>query len=302
MKPQILDRALVRLAAVLALAIPLSTAGDLLSAAPAHAQALAGSLSFVSDPGDFIGGGLSAAYSTADGDAFAVTNLGSDQGVDVSVRAANSDWWDLYLAAPTGQKLTAGTYTGVAKWPYNQAGPSLWFYGNSRDCNTLTGSFTVTNVSFGPYGYVHQLDATYVQHCDGAAPALTGEVHMLNPPPPPALATTVAVAPDGTASRIDGRATVSGQVTCNVPAVMHTAGTVTQVVKKSVITGNFITDIACTPGAPVPWSAEAIPNGSTPLQQGDARVDVQAVAADPFYGVAVSVDTTAVVRLRWAHT
>jgi hypothetical protein len=39
--------------------------------------------------------------------------------------------------------------------------------------------------------------------------------------------------------------------------------------------------VACTPGAPVPWQAVAVPTGTTPFQQGDAELEATASAQDP---------------------
>jgi hypothetical protein len=72
----------------------------------------------------------------------------------------NGDWWFLDLAAPSGQVLAPGTYTGAPRNPFNSfAEPDLSVGGNGRGCNTLTGSFTISNVVFGPNGYVQTLDA-----------------------------------------------------------------------------------------------------------------------------------------------
>ena len=59
---------------------------------------------------------------------------------------------------PDGQTLTAGTtYANATRYPFNGSGPGLAIYGEGRGCNTLTGSFTVTEATFaGP-------DSSYIQ-------------------------------------------------------------------------------------------------------------------------------------------
>jgi hypothetical protein len=169
--------------------------------------------------------------------------------------------------------------------------------GNGRGCNTLTGSFTISNVVFGPFGYVQTLDATFEQHCEGSEPALRGEVHIANPAPPPALELALAIAVDGTVSTLNGKATVGGTVTCGGPVNVGVGATVTQVVKRTLVTGSAGVSVDCTPGAPVPWRVTVTPNGTTPFQKGDVEVQAFASAVDPNYGQFVTVTETAAVRL-----
>lgn len=272
-------------------------AGAVLGAVPASAQPVTnGSLSFSGDPGDYISGGQSYAYSTANGDRLTVGGNGNHIGV--SVTGYNGDWWSLDLAAPTGQTLAPGTYDRATRYPFHGAGPGLDLSGNGRGCNRLTGTFTIQNIALGPNGYVQTLDATYEQHCEGAEPALRGEVHIDNPPPPAQLSLDLAVSTDGQASTINGRAYINGTVTCNVPVKVTVAGLVTQVKRRVLIRGSYSTVADCTPGAPVAWSASADPTGTTPFQRGQAEVKATASATDPQYGNIVSVDKTTVVTLK----
>jgi hypothetical protein len=216
------------------------------------------------------------------------------------VNAYNGDWWYLDMAAPSGQSLAPGTYTGATRYPFNGAGPGLSLSGNGRGCNTLTGSFTVLDAVYGINGYVQTFDATFEQHCEGGDPAARGEVYIANPPPPPALAFDLAVSPTGTASSVSGRATVDGTVTCNKPVSVTVDGTVTEIVKKVLISGTFSTSVACTPGSPVAWAATVAPSGTTPFQKGDVQVDARASGYDTDYGRYVVSSVSAVVSLRKA--
>ncbi|WP_233223596.1 hypothetical protein [Amycolatopsis sp. CA-128772] len=271
----------------------------LVGAVPAQAQPVAaGSLSFSGDEGDYISGGGSYAYSVAAKDRLTVNASEDHNHLSVSVSGFNSDWWDLDLAAPSGTGLTAGTYDGATRWPFQGAGaPGLSLGGNGRGCNTLTGTFTVQNVVFGPHGYVQTLDATFEQHCEGGATAARGEVHIANPPAPAELAIGLKVATDGTASTLNGNAYLHGTVECTAAAPVTLSGTTTQVKHNVIIRGNYSTRVACTPGAPVPWQATAVPAGTTPFQKGKAEVVTQATALDPTYNTNVSVDDTTVVTL-----
>lgn len=271
----------------------------LVGTVPAQAQTVAnGSLSFSGDQGDYISGGGSYAYDTAAKDRLTVNASEDHNHISVSVSGFNSDWWDLDLAAPGGTALTAGTYDGATRWPFQGANaPGLSLDGNGRGCNTLTGTFAVQNVVFGPHGYVQTLDATFEQHCEGGTAAARGEVHIANPPAPAELGIGLKVATDGTASTLNGNAYLHGTVECTAAAQVTLSGTTTQVKHNVIIRGNYSAQVACKPGAPVPWKATVVPTGTTPFQKGKAEVVTQATALDPNYNTNVSVDDTSVVTL-----
>jgi hypothetical protein len=256
-------------------------------------------LTMVSDPGDYIGQGQTWSYDTEAGDVISATGNGST--VNVAVTGYNGTWWYLDFDAPDGQTLTAGTtYANATRYPFNGSGPGLAIYGEGRGCNTLTGSFTVDEAVFGgpDSSYIQDFVVTFEQHCEGGEPALRGTLRIHNPPAPEPLELGLTVAGDGTVSRVTGRATVHGTVTCSEPVTVQVAGTLTQVTKKTILSGPLSTEVACTPGAPVDWQAVARPNGTTPFGQGDAEVEVTASAQDPTFGGTVAVDQTQLVRLR----
>jgi heat shock protein HslJ len=294
------NRTFTRVATALALTLAFAGASTGLLHGP-EAQALtvsSGSMSFSGDAGDYISGGQSYSYSPAAGDSLNVNGSSDDNHISVSVDGANGDWWYLDLAAPAGQQLAPGDYTGATRYPFNEAAePGLSIDGNGRGCNTLTGSFSVADVVFGPNGYVQKLDATYEQHCEGGTAALRGEIHIDNPAPPAALDLGVAIDLKGTASYLNGKATIGGTVSCNEPTQVDVSGTVTQVAHRILIKGSYATKVACEPGAPVTWTATAAPTGTTPFQKGDVEVQAQAQAQDPHYGQTVTETQTAVVAL-----
>jgi hypothetical protein len=160
----------------------------------------------------------------------------------------------------------------------------------------------VTEATFGgpDSSYVQDFVATFEQHCEGADPALRGTVSIHNPPVPEPLELGLTVAGDGTVSRVTGRAAVHGTVSCGEPVTVNLNGTLTQVVKKTILSGPLNTQVACTPGAPVTWQAVVIPNGTTPFGQGNAEVEATASAQDPNFGGTVTATATQVVRLRRA--
>jgi hypothetical protein len=171
----------------------IAAAGGLLVAGMARAQSVAtGSLSFSGPAGEYITQGESESFSTSNGDPLVVSSATGEVGVQVFISA--TEWWTLEFDVPGSSVLAPGTYNNATRYPFNTTGPGLTLYGNGRGCNTLTGSFTVIDAVFGPQGYVQKFDATFVQHCEGATLAASGEVHISNPPPPAAAPSKQAAA------------------------------------------------------------------------------------------------------------
>lgn len=281
----------------MAAAFALATAVTGLAAGTAQAQSVSsGSVSFSGD--DWISGGQSYAYSTDTQDVLTVSASSDDRTVAVSISGSQGDWWDLDLQAPSGQTLQPGNYASATRYPFNGSGAGLSLDGNGRGCNTVTGSFTVADVVFGPYGYVQTLDASFEEHCEGGTAATQGEVHIHNPAAPAQLDLGLAVAEDGTANTLDGNADVHGTVTCNKAAQVKISGTATQVKKQAVLRAPFSVSVACEPGAAVPWTAQAVPPGSTPFRPGDIEVATTATATDADYPRTATADQTVTVRLK----
>jgi Putative Ig domain len=146
------------------------------------AQAQVNSLSLVSDPGDFVGQGQTLFLVPDNG--ITATGTSSSGVVQVFFFTSSGEFWFLDFAAPIGQPLAAGTYSGAALYPFEAPGqPGLSVSGDGRGCSTITGSFTVVEIGYLSNGNVGSLDATFEQHCDGAAPALRGELKFNAPFP-----------------------------------------------------------------------------------------------------------------------
>jgi hypothetical protein len=147
---------------------------SLLLGAKAHGQVT--SLTLNSDSGDFVGQGQFLFFTPADGPFIAQQN--SDQGASFSFNTPTFDhFWHLDFAAANSQFLAVATYTGAARFPFQTSSqPGLSVFGDGRGCNTLTGSFQVLEVSYGAGSTINSFDAIFEQHCEGAVPALRGEV------------------------------------------------------------------------------------------------------------------------------
>lgn len=144
--------------------------------------ATAGSqLTLTSDPGDYIGQGKNYVYKDADTTFKYSTNFA--QGITISITNSNT-WWTLDLAAPGKAQIQPGVYEQAARFPFQPVDkPGLSLSGNGRGCNTLTGKFKVSEVSYAPDGTLTSLNATFEQHCEGNAAALYGAINYNLVPP-----------------------------------------------------------------------------------------------------------------------
>ncbi|WP_425832529.1 hypothetical protein [Streptomyces fractus] len=263
--------------------------------APAYAVDVeSGTFDVVSEVGDPVGGGYPYSYVDGEGsgDSMYAGWNGEQNSVHVIVLAGNGDRWDLTMGAPAGEKLAVGTYSGATDTPA-VGGAKLSVEGTFYGCES-EGTFTVDRLELGPRGYVEALDADFAQNCKGTEPGLTGQVHLTNPPPPAELSLGATVDATGSVSA-DGKATVHGTVTCTEPVDdVLVNGRIEQVVgKDGLATATYYTHIACTPGAPVAWSAVGTATGSVPFAKGNASVGYKAQSTDPVYGHTVVTDPTA---------
>lgn len=259
---------------LIGLVMALSAAAPLANAAPA----LEGSLTMTSDEGDYIGQGQTYSYDTSAGDTFGVTTTAGT--VEGSIQSANGAFWHMRFAAPQGETLATGTYDGATRYPFQApSDPGMDVFGDGRGCNTLTGSFTVTQVTFGSGGAVESFDADFEQHCEGAEPALRGHVHLVSQPPPPPLTLAIGLPKTGVADRTSGIATVSGTVTCSTPTTVWVSGTLTQrATRFAVATGQFYRTVECS--GTTAWQATVSSSNSVPFNAGQAQLSVHAFGYD----------------------
>jgi len=127
-----------------------------------------------SQPGDYIGQGQNYVFTPASA---SFTFFGSSTGLEADLSAHDGQVWTVDLYPASGNVLSVGTFPKATRYPFNGTGNGLSVYGDGRGCNTLTGSFTVKQVAFSPVdNSLQNFDGTFVQHCEGGAPALTGEL------------------------------------------------------------------------------------------------------------------------------
>ncbi|MBM0234989.1 hypothetical protein JNW91_26185 [Micromonospora sp. STR1_7] len=192
-----------------------------------------------------------------------------------------------------------GTYTGATGSTYESPLPGIALTGNDRICSYgQTGSFTVTDISWGPHDYLERFDATFEQRCNYSTGSARGTVHVTFPPAPPVLAVDVEVASSGTIDAGTDEVTVRGTVTCTAPATVYVEGSVTQTRHGQRAEGILRAETACTPGAPVTWTSSTPTFTAVPFHQGDVDVSANALSYDTTYDVFVADTDTAEVKLR----
>lgn len=138
-------------------------------------------LSIQGDSGDPVSGGQSVSYSIGTA-VFRPTTVLTPRWARLYVNAPNNSFfWFLDIAAPVGQVLQPGTYVNAAR-AGSTTGPILDIEGNGRGCGTTSGNFQVLEVQFDTSGAILRFHATFEQHCDGAVPALRGEIYIVADP------------------------------------------------------------------------------------------------------------------------
>src|SRR5437870_7062564 len=100
---------------------------------------------FISDPGDYIGQGLT--YVTTNSADF--TFSGTPPFVQASAFG-----YGFSFAGPGGSNLTVAVYANAARWPFNGNSPGIDVSGNGRGCNTECGSFQILEIHTNASGQV----------------------------------------------------------------------------------------------------------------------------------------------------
>jgi hypothetical protein len=147
----------------------------------------ANEFSFRSSEGDAMGGGRTVDYTGA-GNVSLSGALGH-----VRVGAGG---WMLDLAAPSGQQLVPGTYTGATDYfGADKATPQISVSTISSTCGTASGTFTVYEITSDPTGTMTSLNATFSENCNSSTTApLVGFIryNATVPTPVPSLAASSA--------------------------------------------------------------------------------------------------------------
>ena len=153
--------------------VVLVVAGLIGVAAPAQAVTSLTAFTLDSEPGDVIGGGQTFTFTATNA---TITATGDDTALTMTVSDGTHNF-SADLAAPTGATLTTGTtYATTRSGDATNAGLDVTGDGNS--CISSTGTMTVREITLDVSDAIDTLAVTYEQHCNGATPALFGELRF----------------------------------------------------------------------------------------------------------------------------
>jgi hypothetical protein len=140
-------------------------------------------LSFSSDPADFIGAGQSKTLTLANSQFFANVN-NNGQYLSITIRPATGTVpvWGFTVTSPNGTRIAPGSYDTTRSGLVS----SSWgadFGGDGRGCGRSTGHVVVHAFDFIPENQaLKNFRASFEQHCEGAAAALHVEIAILADP------------------------------------------------------------------------------------------------------------------------
>ena len=234
----------------------------------------AGTLDVVSDPGDFVGEGLTFHYDTTAGATFTATS-DAFGAVRIDYHGPTGDSGTLTFIPPTNQLFTVGTTYTVDP---SAIEPNMAVAINNRGCGFVRGSFTVEDIASLPDGSLDRFRASFEQHCNGAVEALRGRVALDVSPPGPPLTVTETLKATGTVTRT-GSAIVRGTVTCSKATFAAIGATVVQTRKNVQTEGITPVTVSCGP-TPTAWSATVTPTAGK-FVVGRASLDTTVQATDP---------------------
>lgn len=128
-------------------------------------------LTLISQPGDYVGQGITQTLTPADG-TFSVSN--SSDTVSISFNSS-SQFWDLDFGSATTVKFGGGEYDRAQRTAFRSpTRPGIDVFGDGRGCNTVAGRFLVSEFALNSDGTIARLAIDFEQHCEGAPPALFG--------------------------------------------------------------------------------------------------------------------------------
>ncbi|WP_374348058.1 hypothetical protein [Chitinimonas sp.] len=135
-----------------------------------NAQATNG-LFFASQPGEFIGAGLTRTFTDSDG-TFSATSTG------ISF-IGTKDKWTVSLLAPGGKPLATGIYPNALHAEVSDPSfPGIYVSANGRECKEAKGTFAVSEVAYDSNSKVTALAADFLQYCDGSTRPLHGAIRF----------------------------------------------------------------------------------------------------------------------------
>ena len=117
-----------------------------------------------SQPGDWVGGGITQTYVSPDATFQLFSGYPPDSFI-LAIEDGDSRWW-VHVGAPGNARLAVGTYAAATSVPSTRFG-TLSISGNGRGCD-LTGRFVVLEIAYAPDGRITSFaaDVACKEHTD----------------------------------------------------------------------------------------------------------------------------------------
>jgi hypothetical protein len=131
---------------------------------------VANHFSFTSDPGDWVGAGLSESYTAPT--ASLLLNQYGYGGFNLYI-TQDTHTWNVLITPPSGKSLQVGKVTSTTRISLT-GGPTLDVGGDGRGCNTSTGDYTISAVKHDASGNITGVQGTFDQYCDGSTAGMHG--------------------------------------------------------------------------------------------------------------------------------
>ncbi len=127
--------------------------------------------------GDWIAG--YEEHTFTDYDSFVSVSSEYDNGITVRAQKEKGsiEYIDALFGGPDDTVLQPGYYPDAQRYTFASPGhPRMEISMNHGGCNTLTGEFTVHELSGGADGYPSYFAIDFVQYCEGTPPPLVGQI------------------------------------------------------------------------------------------------------------------------------
>ena len=245
------SRSMIRRLAVLAAAIVIVSGGFWASVPRIAAETAYTAVYLDGEVGEPLTNGRAATY-RAPGDSFIGTISPDLSEVTVRVNVGDAV---VILAAPPGEELAIGTYTGAVRSAFRGPGePGIDIGGQGVGCNTTAGSFTVQEITVDGGGTLVAFSASFQQQCGNITNLLYGEVRY--------NATTSLKADELNPPTLDLGSVELGMVGAIQDVVLTATGTQPISVADVSVTGTNANDFAITADA-CSGASVAVGNGCT---------------------------------------
>jgi hypothetical protein len=150
---------------------------DLWQPAPGSTPASGNYVYLQSEPGEFVVEGRTLTFTPAD----STLSVSGSGNLFSMIIPTGQYWFGDFKGMSSISQLQPGFYGSLERYPFhNPVRGGLDWSGNGRGCNTLAGWFVVDGVTYAG-STLSAIDLRFEQHCEGAIPALHGQIHWIAP-------------------------------------------------------------------------------------------------------------------------